>query len=70
MEIHCIKEILSYKEVSVEIFYRQGKKLRNKKVASVKVLRRNQRVEGASSEAEDDMVPRYPYIFPSNPNLA
>ncbi|WMV24171.1 hypothetical protein MTR67_017556 [Solanum verrucosum] len=41
-----IKEILSYEEVLVDIFDRQVKKLRNKEVASVKVLWRKQRVEG------------------------
>ncbi|WMV50850.1 hypothetical protein MTR67_044235, partial [Solanum verrucosum] len=36
-----VKENLFYKEVSVEILDRQVKKLRNKEVASVKVLWRN-----------------------------
>ncbi|KAK4727160.1 hypothetical protein R3W88_032077 [Solanum pinnatisectum] len=43
-----VKENLSYEEVPVEILDRQVKKLRNKEVASVKVLWRNQLVEGAT----------------------
>ncbi|WMV29943.1 hypothetical protein MTR67_023328 [Solanum verrucosum] len=43
-----VKESLSYKEVSVEILDRQVWKLRNKEVASVKVLWRNQQVEGST----------------------
>ncbi|WMV45410.1 hypothetical protein MTR67_038795, partial [Solanum verrucosum] len=38
----CIKDSLSYEEVSVEILDRQVRKLRTKEVVSVKVLRRNQ----------------------------
>lgn len=60
-----VKESLSYEEVSVEISDRQVRKLRNKEVASVKVLWRNQEVEGATWEAKDDMMMRYPYLFPS-----
>ncbi|WMV38365.1 hypothetical protein MTR67_031750 [Solanum verrucosum] len=72
LESHGIKESLSYEEIPVEILDWQVKKLRNKEVAFVKVLRRNQRVEGASceAEAEADMISRYPHLFPSNPNLA
>ncbi|WMV25123.1 hypothetical protein MTR67_018508 [Solanum verrucosum] len=43
-----VKENLSYEEVSVEILDQQVKKLRNKEIASVKVLWRNQLVEGAT----------------------
>ncbi|WMV41364.1 hypothetical protein MTR67_034749 [Solanum verrucosum] len=49
-------ENLSYDEVLVEIFDWQVKKLRNKEVASVKVLWRNQLVEGAAWEAEANMM--------------
>ncbi|KAK4733865.1 hypothetical protein R3W88_008126 [Solanum pinnatisectum] len=61
---------LSYEEVSVEILDRQVRKLRNKEVASVKVLWRNHLVESATWEAEADMMSRYPQLFPSNPSLA
>jgi len=60
-----IDENLSYEEVPVEILDRQVKRLRNKEVASVKVLWRNRLVEGATLEAEADMMSRYPYLFPS-----
>ena len=46
-----IKENLSYEEVPVEILDRQVKRLRNKKIASVKILWRNQYVESATWEA-------------------
>nr|AAT38734.2 Polyprotein, putative [Solanum demissum] len=52
-----VDESLSYKEISVEILYRKVKRLRNKEVASVKVLWRNHLVEGATWEAEADMKP-------------
>ncbi|WMV50283.1 hypothetical protein MTR67_043668 [Solanum verrucosum] len=64
-----VDENLSYEEVSVEILDRQVKKLRNKKVVSVKVLWRNLLVEGATWEAEADMKSRYPHLFPSTPTL-
>ncbi|KAK4709950.1 hypothetical protein R3W88_004463 [Solanum pinnatisectum] len=59
-----LKENISYEEVPVEILDRQVKKLRNKEVASVKVLWRNYLVEGATWEAEADMMSRYPHLFP------
>ncbi|WMV41505.1 hypothetical protein MTR67_034890 [Solanum verrucosum] len=46
-----VKENISYEEVPFEILDRQVKKLRNKEVALVKVLWRNQLVEGATWEA-------------------
>ncbi|MUG03910.1 hypothetical protein ECC01_23490 [Bacillus tequilensis] len=50
-----IKDNLSYEEVLVQILDRQVKKLRNK--------RKNQLVEGATWEAEDDMKSHYPRLF-------
>ena len=61
-----VDENLSYKEVQVEILVHQVKKLRNKEVASIKVLWRNHLVQGATWEAEDDIKSRYPHIFPQN----
>ena len=46
-----VDENLSYEEVAVEIIDPQVKKLRNKEVASIKVLWRNHLVEGATWEA-------------------
>ncbi|WMV32790.1 hypothetical protein MTR67_026175 [Solanum verrucosum] len=42
---------------------RQARKLRTKEVASVKALWRNQFVEEATWEAEEDMRMRYLYLF-------
>ncbi|WMV51611.1 hypothetical protein MTR67_044996 [Solanum verrucosum] len=47
----------------MEILDRQVRKLRTKEVASVKVLWRNQFVEEATWEAEEDMKKRYPHLF-------
>ena len=43
-----VKDNLSYEEFPVQIIDRQVKKLRNKAVASVKVLRKNHLVEGTT----------------------
>ncbi|WMV07817.1 hypothetical protein MTR67_001202 [Solanum verrucosum] len=58
-----IKESLSNKEIPVQILDRQVRRLRTKEVASVKVLWRNQFVEEATWEAEEDMKKRYPHLF-------
>ncbi|TMX04247.1 hypothetical protein EJD97_010527 [Solanum chilense] len=54
---------LSYEEVPVEILDWQVNKLRNKEVASVKVLWRNHLVEGATWKAENEIKSRYSHIF-------
>ncbi|WMV59018.1 hypothetical protein MTR67_052403 [Solanum verrucosum] len=51
-----VDESLSDEKVLVEILDRQVKRLRNKEVASTKVLWRNHLVEGATWEAEADMM--------------
>ena len=48
-------ENLSYEEVPIEILDCQVKGMRNKEVATVKVLWRNHLVEGATWETEADM---------------
>ena len=58
-----INDSLSYEEIPVQILDRQVRKLRTKEVASVKVLWRNQFVEEATWEAEEDMKKRYPHLF-------
>ncbi|WMV32808.1 hypothetical protein MTR67_026193 [Solanum verrucosum] len=62
-----VKENISNEEVLVEILDWQVKNLRNKEVASVKVLWRNQLVEGATWEAEANMMARYPHLISSVP---
>ncbi|WMV49474.1 hypothetical protein MTR67_042859 [Solanum verrucosum] len=54
---------LSYEEILVQILDRQVRKLRTKKVESVKVLWRNQFVEEATWEDKEDMKRRYPHLF-------
>ncbi|WMV29951.1 hypothetical protein MTR67_023336 [Solanum verrucosum] len=49
------KDNLSYEEIPVQILDRQVHNLRTKEVASVKILWRNQFVEEAIWEAEEDM---------------
>ena len=60
-----VEENLTYEEVPVEILDRQVKRLRNKEVALVKVLWRNQHMENATWEVDLDMKKRYPHLFPS-----
>ncbi|WMV09835.1 hypothetical protein MTR67_003220 [Solanum verrucosum] len=50
-----IQDNLSYEKLPVQILDRQVHKLRTKEVASAKVLWRNQYVEEATWEAEEDM---------------
>ncbi|WMV20230.1 hypothetical protein MTR67_013615 [Solanum verrucosum] len=66
LESVAVKDSLSYEDVSVEILDRQVRRLRNKEVASVKVLWRSQSVEGATWEAEAAMKSKYPHLFPSD----
>nr|XP_009800299.1 PREDICTED: uncharacterized protein LOC104246227 [Nicotiana sylvestris] len=63
MEIIGVKDNLSYEEIPVAILDRQIRKLRTKEIASIKVLWRNQKVEEATWEAEEDMKSRYPHLF-------
>ncbi|WMV49795.1 hypothetical protein MTR67_043180 [Solanum verrucosum] len=63
-----IKDSLSYEEIPVQILDRQVRKLKTKEVTSVKVLWRNQFVEEATWEAEEDMKKRYPHLFESGEN--
>ncbi|XP_070041030.1 uncharacterized protein [Nicotiana tomentosiformis] len=56
-------EDLSYEEISVAILDPRVRKLRTKKVASVKVLWRNNKVEEMTWEAKEDMKSRYPHMF-------
>ncbi|WMV37146.1 hypothetical protein MTR67_030531 [Solanum verrucosum] len=60
-----IKDSLYYEEIPVQILDRQVHKLRTKEVASIKVLWRNQFIEEATWEAEEDKKKRYPHLFES-----
>ena len=54
---------LTYEEVPIAILDRQVRKLRNKEVAFVKILWRNQQVEEVTWEAEEAMKLKYPHLF-------
>nr|XP_009799039.1 PREDICTED: uncharacterized protein LOC104245172 [Nicotiana sylvestris] len=58
-----VNEELSYEEVPAAILDRQVRKLRNKEIAFVKVLWRNQQVEEATWEAGEEMRRKYPHLF-------
>ncbi|XP_070041057.1 uncharacterized protein [Nicotiana tomentosiformis] len=58
-----VNERLTYEEVPIAILDRQVRKLRNKEIASVKMLWRNQQVEESIWEKEEDMNKRYPHLF-------
>ena len=62
----AVKYSLSYENVPVEILDRQVRRLRNKEVASVKVLWRSQSVKGATWEVEAAMKAKYHFLFPSD----
>ncbi|WMV46304.1 hypothetical protein MTR67_039689 [Solanum verrucosum] len=66
LESVALKDSLTYEEVPVEILDRQVRRLRNKEVASVKVLWRYQSVVGATWEAQVAMKAKYPHLFPSD----
>ncbi|XP_070034483.1 uncharacterized protein [Nicotiana tomentosiformis] len=51
------------KEIPVAILDRKIQKLRNKEIASMKVLWRNQQVEEAMWKAEEEMKKKYPHLF-------
>ncbi|WMV14936.1 hypothetical protein MTR67_008321 [Solanum verrucosum] len=63
-----IEDSLFYEEIPVQVLDHQVRKLRTKEVASVKVLWRNQFIEEATWEAEEDMKKRYPHLFESGEN--
>ena len=65
-----IQENLSFDEIPVEILDFSVRRLRNKEVPLVKVLWRNQSVEGATWEAEADMRSKYPHLFSANSDQA
>ncbi|WMV49496.1 hypothetical protein MTR67_042881, partial [Solanum verrucosum] len=64
-----IKDGLSYEKIPVKILDHQVRKLRTKEVALVKVLWRNQFVEEATREAEEDMKKIYPHLFESEESI-
>ena len=63
LESVAVKDSLSFEDVPLEILDLQVRRLRNKEVASVKVLWRSQSVEGATWEAEAAMKAKYPHLF-------
>nr|XP_004250797.1 uncharacterized protein LOC101248640 [Solanum lycopersicum] len=63
MEDLGVDEKFFDEEVPLDILDRQVKKLRNKEVASIRVLWRNHLVEGATWEAEANMKFHYPPLF-------
>ncbi|XP_070017906.1 uncharacterized protein [Nicotiana sylvestris] len=54
---------LSYIEELVAILDRQVRKLKSKNIASMKVRWRDQPIEEATWETEQDMCSRYPHLF-------
>ncbi|XP_019228492.1 PREDICTED: uncharacterized protein LOC109209639 [Nicotiana attenuata] len=54
---------LTCEEIPIAIPDRQVRKLKNKEITSVKVLLRNQQVEEATWEAEEEINKKYPHLF-------
>ena len=65
-----IQENLSFDEIPIKILDFSVRRLRNKEVPLVKVLWRNQSVEGATWEAEADMRSKYLHLFSANSDQA
>ena len=70
LESMAVKDNLSYEDVPVEILDCQVSSLRDKEVASIKVLWRSQSVDGSTWEEEATMKSKYPYLFPSDSTRA
>ena len=58
-----LRDDLSYEEQPVQILGREEKELRNKTISLVKVLWRNNLVEEATWEREDQIRDQYPHLF-------
>ena len=58
--------VVEVHDVRVEILDCQVRRLRNKEVASVKVMWRSQSVEGYTWEEASTMKAKYPHLFPSD----
>ncbi|XP_073019974.1 uncharacterized protein [Primulina eburnea] len=54
---------LTYQEVPIQILDRKVNVLRNKEIGIIKILWRNQLVEEATWEPEEEMKQRYPELF-------
>ena len=54
---------LSYTEQPIRILDYQIRELRNRRIPQVKVLWRNQKIEEATWEREDEMQNKYPHLF-------
>ena len=54
---------LSYVEQPIRILDFQVRELRNRRIPQVKVLWRNQKVEEATWEREDEIQNKYPHLF-------
>ena len=65
-----IQENLSFDDIPIEILDFSVRRLRNKEVPLVKVLWRNQSVEGATWEAEADKRSKYLHLFSTNSDQA
>ena len=70
LESLAVKDSLYYEDVQVEILDHQVSRMRNKEVASVKVLWRSHSVEGATWEAQAVIKAKYSHLFPSDSTLA
>ena len=62
-ELIDIQPNMSYIEHPLKILDKQERILRNKKVALVKVLWRNPKVEESTWELESKMINKYPHLF-------
>ena len=70
LESVAVKYSHLYEDVAVDVLDHQVRRLRNKQVASVKVLWRSWSVEGSTWKEEAVMKAKYPHLFSSDYTLA
>ena len=70
LESVIVKDSLFYEDVPFEILDHHIRRLRDKKVAAVKVLGRSKSVEGDTWEVKAATKAMYTHLFPSDPTPA
>ncbi|XP_070045646.1 uncharacterized protein [Nicotiana tomentosiformis] len=63
LRVHPLDESLGYEEEPIEIIDKYVRKLRCKIISAVKVQWKDQPIEEATWETEEDMQSRYPRLF-------
>ena len=70
LESVAVKDSLSNENLPIKILDRHVRRLRNKEVASVKVLWRSHSIKVGTWESEATMKAKFPHLFPSDSTLS